>query len=310
MLNVSRIRAITLDLDDTLWPIWPTIERAEKVLHEWLVLNAPMTAERYPTPQALREIRNAIVVGTIVVLLVFIPLFALSGIEGRLFRPLAIAYIVSILASLVVSLTVTPALCSLILPRMKRMEAEKDGPVLRFFKHAAQRAYDVTLPRPKQVLAVCGALVLLGVFLVTRLGVEFLPPFNEGSLTINLVLPPGTSLEESNRISSLAERLILEVPEVKMTGRRTGRAELDEHAEGVHSSEIEAELKESGRDREAILNDIRAKIDQLPGVGANIGQPISHRIDHLLSGVRAQVAVKIFGDDLDALRRLFRKRVG
>ena len=280
--------------------------------------------------QASSEIRNAIVVGTIVVLLVFIPLFALSGIEGRLFRPLAIAYIVSILASLVVSLTVTPALCSLILPRMKRMEEEKDGRVLRFFKHAAQKAYDVTLPRPKQVLAVCGALVVFGAFLVTRLGVEFLPPFNEGTATINVLSDPGVSLKQSDEYGRTAESLMLAVPEVKSTGRRTGRAEQDEHAEGVHYSEIDVDFwteedldgavaslpagarvpPKELRERAAVFADIQSRLESLPGVVTSIGQPISHRIDHLLSGVRAQVVVKISGDDLGRLRSLAEQAQG
>ncbi|HEV3409830.1 MAG TPA: efflux RND transporter permease subunit, partial [Chthoniobacterales bacterium] len=152
------------------------------------------------------------------------------------------------------------------------------------------------------VLLTFTAVFLAAIATVPFFGREFLPPFNEGSLTINLFLPPGSSLAESSRIASLAERLVLQVPEVKQAGRRSGRAELDEHAEGVHYNEIDAELRESDRSREEILNDIRAKLDQIPGVSVSIGQPISHRIDHVLSGVRAQVAAKIFGPDLSVLR--------
>lgn len=251
---------------------------------------------------ASSEVRNSIVFATIIVVLVFIPLFALGGIEGRIFAPLGVAYITSIVASLFVSLTVTPALCSYLLPKMKRMEHGKDSLLVRFIKAIEARVLAFGFRWSNLVLGVFALLFLAAMVTTPFFGREFLPPFNEGSLTINLVLPPGTSLNESNRIGSLAEKLILQVPEVKMTGRRTGRAELDEHAEGVHSSEIEAELKESWRSREAILTDIRAKLDQIPGIAVNIGQPISHRIDHLLSGVRAQVAVKIFGDDLGVLR--------
>lgn len=274
--------------------------------------------------EASSEIRNSIVLGTGVVLLVFVPLFALSGIEGRLFKPLAVAYIVSILASLVVSLSVTPALCFYLLPNMKRMQEEKDGPVLRASKRVAQTLYNVTLPRPYTVIGVGAALVALGGFLVTRLGSEFLPAFNEGTATINVMAEPGVSLVESDRMGKQAEELILSVPEVKSTGRRTGRAEQDEHAEGVHYSEIdvdfwtpeEAEAPDEHRttegrtppaqvrDKQIVLAEIRQKLDTLPGVSVGVGQPISHRIDHLLSGVRAQIVAKITGHDLNTLRNL------
>ena len=157
-------------------------------------------------------------------------------------------------------------------------------------------------PRAWLVFTVVALLLAAAFAKVPFFGREFLPPFNEGSVTINLVTVPGTSLAESNRIGALAEKLVKQVAEVKQTGRRTGRAELDDHAEGVHSSEIEVELRESGRRREDILNDIRAQLEVIPGLGINIGQPISHRIDHLLSGVRAQIAIKIFGEDLTTLR--------
>ena len=252
--------------------------------------------------QASSEVRNSIVFATIIVVLVFLPLFALGGIEGRIFAPLGIAYITSIVASLFVSLTVTPALCSYLLPKMKRMAAEKDGWLVRKIKGAEAWMLGWAFPRTWLVLTPVILLFVIAVAVVPFLGREFLPPFNEGSVTINLASAPGISLQESNRIGAIAEKLILQVPEAKMTGRRTGRAELDDHAEGVHSSEIEVELKDSDRSREAILNDVRARLDQIPGIAVNIGQPISHRIDHLLSGVRAQIAIKLFGDDLDVLR--------
>lgn len=252
--------------------------------------------------RASSEIRNSIVFATIIVVLVFIPLFALGGIEGRIFAPLGIAYITSIIASLFVAVTVTPALCSYLLPKMKRMEHEKDSWLVRKIKGGEARLLGWAVPRTAPILTLVALIFLAAVAVVPFFGREFLPPFNEGSVTINLVSAPGISLKESNRIGALAEKLVLEVPEVAMTGRRTGRAELDDHAEGVHATEIEVELKSSARSRTEILDDIRSRLDQIPGIGVNLGQPISHRIDHLLSGVRAQIAVKLFGDDLTTLR--------
>ena len=251
---------------------------------------------------ATSEIRNSIVFATIIVVLVFIPLFALQGIEGKIFLPLGIAYVTSIIASLLVSVTLSPALCAYLLPSLKSMAHGHDGWLVRKIKAAEQSLLDWVFARTKVVY---GAILLL--FLVAAgsypyLGKEFLPEFNEGSVTINLLSPPGTSLAESNRIGALAERLILEVPEATKTGRRTGRAEQDDHAEGVHSSEVEVELKESDRSKAVILADIRTRLEQIPGIAVNIGQPISHRIDHMMSGVRAQVAVKLFGPDLGVLR--------
>jgi len=251
---------------------------------------------------ASSEVRNSIVFATVIVVLVFVPLFALGGIEGRIFAPLGVAYIISIVASLFVSLTVTPALASYLLPNMKRMAEDKDGWLVRWIKAAEGRLLHWAFPRAWLVFTLVALLLAAALAKVPFFGREFLPPFNEGSVTINLVTVPGTSLAESNRIGALAEKLVKQVPEVKQTGRRTGRAELDDHAEGVHSSEIEVELKKSGRRREEILNDIRAQLEVIPGLGINIGQPISHRIDHLLSGVRAQIAIKIFGEDLTTLR--------
>jgi CzcA family heavy metal efflux pump len=252
---------------------------------------------------ASTEVRNSIVFATIIVVLVFVPLFALSGIEGRLFAPIGVAYITSILASLLVAVTLTPALCSYLLPNMKVMHHERDGWVVRKLKEFDRNVVlKYTLRHPNLVMAVTVFLVIGSFALYPLMGKEFLPEFNEGTATINILSAPGTSLKQSNRIGQIAEELLLSVPEVISAGRRTGRAEQDEHAEGVHYSEIDVDFKESERHREEILDDIREKLSQIPGTVQSVGQPISHRLDHLLSGVRAQIAVKIFGENLDALR--------
>jgi CzcA family heavy metal efflux pump len=248
------------------------------------------------------EVRSGILYATVIVVLVFVPLFALPGIEGRLFTPLGIAYIVSILASMAVSMTVTPALCAILLPTMKRLE-HGDSALVAWLKRQDARLLAWSFPRAKAMVAVAALAVAAAAASVPFMPRLFLPPFNEGSLVLSLMLNPGTALAEANRIGAVAEGLIREVPEVLQVGRRTGRAELDEHAEGVHSAEIDVDLKRSGRDREAVMADIRQRLAVLPAQVA-IGQPISHRLDHLLSGVRAQIALKIYGDDTDTLRGL------
>ena len=251
---------------------------------------------------ASREVRSGVVVATMVVVLAFVPLFALPGIEGRLFTPLGIAYVVSILSSMVVALTVTPVLCYYLLPQMKRLQAG-DSPLVTWLKRWDARLLQWSFGHARSLLLAASIIVVLAVASTPFFARSFLPPFNEGTLTISVVLNPGTSLTESNRIGTLAEELVLSVPEVTQVGRRTGRAELDEHAEGVHSTDIEVDLKQSERSREQIITDIRQRLSGLPAV-SSVGQPISHRLDHLLSGVRAQIALKIYGDDLDTLRSL------
>lgn len=246
------------------------------------------------------EVRSGIVYATLIVVLVFLPLFALPGIEGRLFSPMGVAYIVSILASMLVSVTVTPVLCYYLLPKMKQLD-KGDSKLIRALKQLQQRWLRWAFARARLLLGSTAVVCLLALVSVFALPRAFLPAFNEGSLVLGVLLQPGTSLEEANRMGRLAETILLTVPEVTQVGRRTGRAELDEHAEGVHSAEVDVDLRPSDRSRDEVLAEIRQKLAVLPAQVA-IGQPISHRLDHLLSGVRAQLAVKVFGDDLDSLR--------
>ncbi|GJD79488.1 efflux RND transporter permease subunit [Methylobacterium gregans] len=251
---------------------------------------------------ASNEVRSGIVYATMVIVLVFVPLFALSGIEGRLFAPLGQAYIVSILASLVVSITLTPVLAYYLLPGLKRLEAHESG-LVRLLKRGNAALLRALLGHGRPVMLAAGIGVACAALAATFLPRTFLPPFNEGSFTVNMSFNPGISLAESNRIGLVAERLLLDMPDVKSVGRRTGRAELDEHAEGVHVSDLELDLKPGARPKPALVADIRGRLAVLP-VSVNVGQPISHRLDHMLSGVRAEIALKIFGDDLDTLRAL------
>lgn len=250
--------------------------------------------------RATLEVRSAIVVATVIIVLVFVPLFVLPGMEGRLFVPLGVAYIVSILASMLVSVTLTPVMAYYLLPGMKQLE-HGDPPLVRWLKKHYARGLEWALAHGRALLVCAGAAVLLTAASIPFFPTTFLPPFNEGSVLIGLRLNPGTTLAESVRIASLAERLVKQVPEVQYVGRRSGRAELDEHAEGVHVSELDLSLKSSDRSKDEIYADIRRRLSTLPAA-INIGQPISHRIDHMLSGVRAQIAIRIFGEDLDTLR--------
>jgi CzcA family heavy metal efflux pump len=253
---------------------------------------------------ASSEIRGSVVFATIIVVLVFLPLFALTSVEGRLLRPLGFAYITSLLASLLVALTVTPVLCSFLLPRAQSVMNEHEHWLARTLKAAYAPILRACLRVPVLVATVALALVVVAGWQLTKAGRAFLPEFNEGSLTISAVTIPGTSLAQSDELGAALEHLLLSVPEVVSTARRTGRAELDEHVQGVESAEMDVRLSMKDRPKDAVLEEIRQKTTLMPGMNVTIGQPISHRIDHMLSGVRANVAVKIFGDDLPTLRAL------
>jgi Cu/Ag efflux pump CusA len=280
--------------------------------------------------RASAEVRNSIVFATFIIILVFLPLLSLEGMEGRVFMPLGLAFIIALTASLVVSLTVTPALCAFLLahagrgrmarvlgrlmPARRRQDGARNGAMpgagqeedtwlVRRLKRLDAPLVRWSLRHYNLVIGGAVVMVVLAGTLFFAMGREFLPPFNEGSLSVSAILPPGTGLDESNRVGTAIENLLRTVPEVQHTGRRTGRAEMDEHAEGVGYSEIDVGLKRSDRPQAVVLEEIRKKLDQIPGVVIAIGQPISHRLDHLSSGVRAALAVKVYGPDLDELRR-------
>ena len=265
-------------------------------------------ADRRPTLevvyQASLEIRSSIVFATVIVMLVFLPLFFLVGVEGRLLQPLGVSYLLSLLASLVVALTVTPALCTYLLPGIQSIRAGREPALARTLKRWYRRVLPRTMDHGGLVVG-SAMLLFVGAAATTPLmGRAFLPSFNEGALVISAVTLPGTSLPESNALGQAIERLLLEVPEVMSTARRTGRAELDEHVQGVESSEIDVRLVADGRSREEVLREIRERLALIPGTNITIGQPISHRIDHMLSGSRANIVVKVFGGDLSLLRAL------
>jgi len=263
--------------------------------------------------EASVEVRGAIVFGTLMVIIVFIPLFALSGIEGRLFAPLGVAYIVSILASLLVSLTVTPVLSLYLLPQARSTHREGDSPLLRWLKRGAAVLIRFSMAHAGRILLVSWLLVGLGVYTLTRLGADFLPPFDEGSVQVNVTLPPGSSLEASNRTAAQIDALFatMRKTEANPTGeflqfsRRTGRAELDEHAEPVSNTEYILSVNPAaGRQREEVIADVLTRLKETaPGVDVEVEQPLAHLISHMLSGVTAQIAIKVYGDDLDTLRQ-------
>lgn len=277
------------------------VENVYRRLRENKLLAQPKNTLRV-IYEASSEVRNSIVIATLIVCLVFVPLFSMGGIEGRLFAPLGISYIISLVASMIVSLTVTPVLCSYFLSKDTLLE-HKDGALVRKLKQWDRRVLDKSLAHPKTVLGVTIGLFVGALVLTGFIGRDFLPHFNEGTATITVVATPGISLEESDKLGQKAEQLIMKSPEVTSVSRRTGRAEQDEHAEGVHYSEIDVDFKEEeGRPRELVLAEVRKNLTELQGVAVNVGQPISHRLDHLLSGVRAQIAIKVFGPDLSTLR--------
>jgi Cu/Ag efflux pump CusA len=328
-INTMTLGGIAVAIGDLVDDSIVDIENIFRRLKENRQL--PVAQQRPPLDviyDASCEVRNSIVYATLIVILVMFPLFSMAGLEGRMFAPLGVAYITSLLCSLVVSLTFTPVLGSFLLSHAKLLERETDPFLMRWLKHANAAVLRFTLRHAMLILSCVAVLVTVTCTSIFWMGGEFLPPFNEGTLTINLRMEPGTSLDESQRVAERAERLILNVPEVLSVSRRSGRAELDEHAEGVNSSEIDVRLAAHrppkpgwiysalrlvpiahlwgfdtvGRPREDVIADVRDRISSIPGAAVNIGQPISHRLDHMMSGIRAQIAIKVFGQDLRELR--------
>jgi len=305
-LNTMTIGGLTIAIgalvDDAVIDVENVFRRLRENQH------LPPQQRQLPTEvifHASMEIRTSIVFATLIIILVFLPLFFLSGLEGRMLAPLGLAYIVAIAASLVVAVTVTPALCAYLLPNAKSLGAD-ESVVLRWLKARYRPILTWALGRPKAVMLASLLGVLATLAVVPFLGGAFLPEFNEGTLTLNVVTLPGTSLEESDRLGRRVENALLEFPEVVSTSRRTGRAELDEHAQDVNAAELDVtlDLKKGERSKEALLTALRKALAQVPGAVITIGQPLSHRIDHMLSGTRANIALKIYGDDLGQLRAL------
>ena len=268
---------------------------------------APPGASRSVTTviyEATREVTSPLLSANLVVFLVFLPLLFLSGIEGRLLEPLGVAFIVSVLASLLVAVTVTPVLCHYLLASPTGSKSRGEGYLPRKLKEYYRPLLEMTLPRWKVVAAIALLGVAGALWGLTQAGQAFLPEFNEGSLTINVDTLPGTSLEASSRIGNWVEQRLHEYPEVATTSRRTGRAEHDDHAMAVSSSEIEVMLHDEGRDPDALIAALREDLADVPGANISIEQPMGHRIDHMLTGTRSSVAINIFGDDLYELRRL------
>jgi CzcA family heavy metal efflux pump len=256
--------------------------------------------------RASKEVRSSILFATLIVVLVFIPLFFIEGLGGRFFTPLGISFIVSLSASMLVSLTLTPVLCSLLLPKIKISDNDKDVKFVAWLKSKDELIIRKVIDRPFLVIMPTLLMLLGSLLLLPQMSKEFLPKFNEGTAMISVTLAPGVSLDYSNELGLVAEKIIKAIPEVKHVSRRTGRAELDEHAEGVNVSEIDVDFHEkTGRKRQVVLTDIRKQLKlALPNANINLGQPISHRLDHMLSGVNAQIALKIFGPDRDQLKIL------
>lgn len=307
-LNTMTLGGMTIALGALVDDAIIVVENIVRRLRENIARPA---AERAPAltviSAATREIEGSIVFATLIIILVFLPLFFLSGVEGRLLEPLGLAYVVSLAASLLVAITVTPVLCLIGLPGSKTVNRDHDTRLIHWLKARYRPLLEQSLLHWRLVIGTAVVLLVCALVGLGFAGRGFLPEFNEGSLTLSVVTLPGTSLETSDDIGTRVERILLQEPEVVATARRTGRAELDPHAQHVFASEIDVTLDMGTRDKPALLAALRREFASLPGTNVIIGQPISHRIDHMLSGTRANIAIKIFGEDLFELQRIGRQ---
>ena len=299
-MPARRLSAIGALVDDAIIDVENVFRRLKEDHHRPEPERRPAVTVIY---EASREIRASIVNATLIIIVAFLPLFFLGGVEGRLLRPLGFAYVVSILASLVVAVTVTPVLCLYLLPTTKSVQEEHESRLVTWLKARYAPILERVLLRPRAVLIGAGVTLALTLATLPFLGSAFLPEFNEGALTVSVVTVPGTSLDEANAIGRRVEEILLASPVVVNTDRRQGRAELDEHAQGVNAAEIDVTLR-GEFDKEEVFADLRREFSTIPGTTVTIGQPIGHRIDHMLSGTRANIAVKIFGPDLYRLRQI------
>ncbi|MGM0464488.1 MAG: efflux RND transporter permease subunit [Bacteroidota bacterium] len=255
--------------------------------------------------EASTEIRPSIFNATLIIIITFIPLFFLEGMEGRMLKPLGISFIIALMASLLVALTITPVLCSYLLTNEKRLIKKARGSwVERNLKNVYRKSLSVSLDRNMTVVTGAAILLLSAIIISFSFGSTFLPPFNEGALSVNLTAKPGISLEESSKIAREAEKMLLDMPGISSLSRKTGRAEMAEHSFAENVSELDVPFKLSGQTREEFFSELRSRLNELPGVSVEVGQPITHRMDHMLSGTRANIAVKIFGNDLNRLFRI------
>ncbi len=293
--------AVGVLVDDAIINVENIFRRLKENLQKTISERKPVFDVIY---SASKEIRSPIVYATLIIIVVFLPVFFLSGVEGRLLKPLGIAFIVSLLASLLVALTVIPALSYFLLPKSKSLIMKKDSLMVNSLKKIYLHVLNFTINKPKSIIAVSIVLLLIAVGILPFFGRSFLPEFNEGMLTLSVITLPGTSIDESNKIGDLVEKILLSYPEVISTSRRTGRAELEEHSQGVYSAEIDVRIDLKGKPKEKLLEELRQSLSSVPGTSITIGQPIGHRIDHMLSGTRANIAIKIFGPDLYKLRSI------